>query len=46
MAAASEISLRGQPKALVSGVISTPGAERRPAEASSATKVVATTIQA
>ena len=43
--AAAEISARGQPKLFSSGVISTPGAARRPADARSETKVTATTIQ-
>jgi hypothetical protein len=45
-AAAAEISLTGQPNAWCSGVISTPGAARRPAAASSDTNVAATTTQA
>ena len=46
MAAAKLMSWRDQPKAASQGTISTPGVERSPAAASSATKMMATTAKA
>src|SRR3569833_3308379 len=46
VAAARLITPRDQPKAWPPGTISTPGVERRPAAASSATKISATTASA
>ena len=46
MAAAKLMVWRDQPKAWPQGTISTPGVERRPAAASSATKMMATTARA
>ena len=45
-AADDEITLTSQPKVFCSGSISTPGVARRPAEASSARKITATTTKA
>ena len=45
-AAAKLTTLRDQPKASPQGTIRTPGVERRPAAASSATKMMATTARA
>jgi len=46
VAAARLMVPRDQPKAAPQGTISTPGVERRPAAASSATKMIATTASA